>query len=273
MNEKIPDGLLRRYLRGTLSQTEREQFEKELDNDPELVEEVALRRAEMAASELLINTESRQWFQEWQQPGENHFWGKASVRWLLAIAAGIALIFAAILLLRPPEVVIPQKPAPRVLPPQAASPLPESGSNGYIAMARQYAEKPVLSGTRQLRAGESNVSAFRQAQDAYAAGEFQKALDLLTQTDKSQLQSATFLEAHALFQLQRFDEAAERFSRLIENNSRQFRYSSEWGLLMCRLAELPEQTPEFRQQLRDILANPQHPYYEQAKKLQTTLKE
>lgn len=275
MTDNFPDDLLKRYLQGRLSQTEREQLENRLNNEPELAEALALQRAEMASSELLIAAETRTWFAEWKQPEKAPFFKNKTVRWVLVVVAGISLVAAAVFLLNRPAATNPNNPGatPGPSPDIAAQQPAASPESGYLALAREYSEQPVRAAARQLSPADSKASPFRRAQAAYAAGQYQQTLDWLSQTDSTQAQSATFLKAHTFFQLKRFPEAAALFSRLIDTNSRQYRYSSEWGLLMCRLASYPQQAPEVRQQLQQITANPQHPYFEPAKKLQADLNE
>ena len=135
-------------------------------------------------------------------------------------------------------------------------------------MANREKSKTISSSTT-----ETAASAFTRAQKAYETGNYHKTLELLAQTDSTRQQSADYLSAHALFQLKRFKEAGTTFQRLIDRNSLQYRYPAEWGLLMCRLALLPEQAGTFQTQLQGILADPGHPYYTQARLLQKALKE
>ena len=290
MKENTPDDLIHAYLTRKLDRADLENFEKLLDSDPELAHAVALRRTEMAASELLIASETRQLFKEWREasPMQRTFPEKRMIAWLTGIAAGLLLLAAAIQLFqRPsesPAIATPTADSSAFHPdalPDTLKPVtdtrsdpPKAGKSAtnYGAMASLYMETPKTSGFRQTSA-DSTTSIFQQAQQAYDAGYYQQTLDLLAQTDSTRLQSATFLSAHALFRLQRFAEAETRFSRVIGWNSRQFRYQSEWGLLMCRLADFPQRKKEVRQQLNGILAKPGHPYREKAEDLQKTLKD
>ena len=292
MKEKIPEELVRDYLQGKLSPADRDTFKKRLETDLDLVRELAVQRAEMAASELLIASESRELFREWQSKNSPRRGaaGFTPLLWLGGIAAGLLLLFAAIRFFQqpagpaasaedaappleqplpgaaenpaapPPVAVIPEKPGPATLP-----------SKDYFTLAKQLLPAPVLSNLRQSPT-DSAASAYRRAEQAFAAGDYQKTLDLLARTDSTRWQSAAFLSAHAMFRLKRIDEAEKRFSLLAEQNSRQFRYSAEWGRLMCRLAGYPERERQFREQLNDILTKPDHPNYEQAKALDAALK-
>ncbi len=285
MSTHPSDKLIQDYLRGRLPAAERDQFEQQLESDPGLAEEVALQRAELAAAEQLLASETRAWMREWQKPAQpvfraGRFW------WLAAVAAGALLLTAAIYLLNlpetspkdQPEVVLPPVdkpvaietdpvPAPQPAPAQKTAAPPD-----YLAEARLHFQEPVLSDIRRANT-DSVAGLFRQAQAAYAAADYRRTLDLLAQTDSTRMQSATFLEAHALFHLNRFAEAEARFETLVAQNSRQFRYPAEWGLLICRLASFPEREQVFQQQLDALLDNPQHPYFEQAKNLKSALNE
>lgn len=292
MTNNTPDErLLRDYLLGKLPLAVREQLERQCATDPDLVQTLRLLRAEIAVEESLIAAEARAWMQEWQQTPQPFFFKQRTGRYLLALAAAAGLTALAWLLWprpapekAPPAAPEPTHPAPgRRSEPVATSPNPRPAPQhtpaplrtDYLALARRFAEGPVLSDARRLPPVDPAApsSPLQQSQAAYAAGAYEQALEYLAQVDSSQGQSAAFLEAHALFQLRRFDEAAGRFSRLIEINSRQYRYAAEWGLLLCRLAEYPQRRAEVRRLLAALLANPQHPYFQQAKQLGKALPE
>ncbi len=294
MTNNTPDErLLRDYLLGKLPPADREQLERHCAADPELAQNLRLLRAEIAVEESLIAAESRAWMQEWQQTPQPFFFKSGAGRWLLTLVAVAGLSALAWLLWpRPapenlqPAAPEPTQPAPapgRSSEPVAATPTPPPAPQAppapprtdYLALARRLAEGPVLPDVRRLPAADpaAQASPLQQARTAYAAGAYEQALEYLAQVDSSQGQSAAFLQAHALFQLRRFDEAAGRFSQLIEANSRQYRYAAEWGLLLCRLAEYPRHQPEVRQRLAALLARPQHPYFQPAKQLEKALPE
>lgn len=287
MKEDNPDDPVGAYLKGKMTRAGQENFEKRIGSDPLLAQEVALRRAEMAASELLIASETRLLFREWQQknPRLDAFWRNKPVIRMLGLFSGILLLVAAIWIVRhaidaspadkseqPPQAQAPAPPSPTVNAFPEKTVAPGHPASYYRALAAGGLPDPVLSSLRKPSA-DTVAGVFRRAQQAYEAGNFNLALDLLAQTDSSRLQSATFLAAHALFRLRRFGEAEARFSRLVAWNSRQFRFQSEWGVLMCRLADFPRREKEVRQQLNGILQHPEHPYFGQAKDLQKTLNE
>lgn len=292
MKEKTEE-LLRDYLLGKLSPADRDTFQSRLQTDPELAQELALQRAEMAASELLIAADTRNLFGQWRtekHPGGG-FSGIKPLLWLGGIAAGVLFIFAAIRLFSPVSAVeqtknrtaLPIPPETQAVqnlpeqPGQTAGTLPEkpatrSPKEDYRQLAAQLLPEPVLSTLRRIPA-DSSVSSFYRAELAYSRGNYQETLDLLDQTDSTRWQATAFLSAHALFNLRRFAEAETRFGSLTAANSRQFRYLAEWGVLMCRLADFSKQEKAFRDQLYGILTRPEHPYFEQAQTLEKKLKE
>jgi hypothetical protein len=282
MKEKIPDDLLQAYLQGKLSAQERILLEEKISDDPDLARAVALHRAEMAASELIIAEETRQLFQEWKKPRRTL---NNPMSWITGLGAILALLAIAVWQTTRPTAT----PAPAANPnptptesPSPATPMAEppaaqqSRPNQPVATARPgssyrklaglFFEEPALSNFRQVPT-DSILSIFSQAQQAYTAGSYQQTLDLLAQTDSTRRQSATFLRANALFHLGRFAAAEAQFATLVDQNSRQYRYPAEWGLLLCRLANTPNREQVFRQQLDAMLLQPEHPYFEQAKKL------
>lgn len=284
MKEDTPDDPIRDYLTGKLPPSDREAFDKRLGVDPELARELAARRAEMAVSELLIESDTRALFREWQS-GRSGATGRKLLYWTSSIAAVFILGFVAFQWLRPapPLLTQEQKPAP---PEKPASPVvrenrqpavqapapPAKSAENYALLAARLLPEPVLFTLRRAQA-DSILSAFARAEQAYAAGDYPGTLQWLAQTDSTRQQAAAFLSAHALFKQQRYAEAEVQFSRLVETNSRQFRYSAEWGRLMCRVAVFPRGEKETRALLKDITSRPDHPLSEQARTLEKKLRE
>jgi tetratricopeptide (TPR) repeat protein len=282
MQEKIPDDLLQSYLLGKLAAQERALLEEKIGSDPDLARAVALHRAEMAASELLIAEETRQMFQEWKMPRRTL---NRPILWIAGLGAVLTLLTITVWQTTrpatPPAPAANPKPTPTESPspvtPMAEPPAAQQSrpnqpvatarpGSSYRKLAGLFFEEPALSNFRQVPT-DSILSIFSQAQQAYTAGNYQQTLDLLAQTDSTRRQSAIFLRANALFHLGRFAAAEAQFATLVDQNSRQYRYPAEWGLLLCRLANTPNREQVFRQQLDAMLLQPEHPYFEQAKKL------
>ncbi|MCC6462381.1 MAG: CDC27 family protein [Saprospiraceae bacterium] len=290
MNHNSPDAPLRAYLLGKLPPPEKEALEERLAQDAKLAQTLELERLEMAAAELLIAAETRQHFANWSATRPRSFLGIKMIHWCAGLAATLMLLFVAIQLLNPTgdpektvatEKIIPQRESPITdtppveslpsNPPPPTQNVPKPGKNSnFRALAQQQLPAPLLPNLRRTTA-DSTTSPFQQAQLAFAAGQFQQTLDLLKHSDSTRQQATAFLTAHALFQLERYAEAEAQFEQLLRWNSKQFRYQSEWGVLMCRLANYEKQPDLVRRQLDTILSQPQHPYAEQAKALQKVL--
>lgn len=284
MMESTPDDLIRAYLKGQLEDTALQDFEQRLQTEASLPRTLALHRTEMAAAELLIAAEAREWFKTWQSapPPAKKNTLNTILFWLL----GGSLFLAVLLWLwpsfskqtplptppsekaKPLEQPTP-KPAPEIAQPTTAPKPPRMSppAPSYTALALRQLPDPVRTAFRRTKKDTLALSPLRRAQDAFVAGDYTETLVLLALTDSSQAQSAAFLAAHALFRLKKFGEASKIFTSLIGQNSRQYKFQSEWGLLMCRLTDLPQGEKAFRQQLNGILENPDHPYYNQAKRL------
>ena len=284
MKEPVPDEQIRAYLKGRLEGPALRQFERLLDDNADLTRSLALRRAEMAASELLIASETREWFKTWgeEMPPPQKSALKSVVLWILGSGLFLTVLLWAIWpqtppnttdtpsVVKPSEGSMPKVSPKTTLPSAAAVPTkPDQrrpAAQAYVAMALQQLPNPVRSNVR--RSGpDTTIGALRKAQLAFADGDYPQTLALLAQTDSAQAQSAAFLAAHALFRLKRFDEAEARFAELMDRNSRQYKFQSEWGLLMCRLAGLPDEKKAFHDQLDAILKQKDHPYFNQAEAL------
>ncbi|MBK8555227.1 MAG: hypothetical protein IPL65_05390 [Lewinellaceae bacterium] len=217
---------IRAYIKGTRSQEEKANFEQELRSDPSLAEDLALARSEMAAAELLIAQETRQLFRKWQ-PAPRSIWSKRIIIWGLVIAGALLLIYVGAgywksqtpVPTSQPEKQVAPTPVPPPKPtepiaqvnPETNSPAPATRSN-YLALAEKQLPDPMLSQLRSTTAGSAQ-SLLGQAQQAYTSGKYQQTLELLAQTDSTQLQSAGYLKAHTLFRLKRFAEAEQQFQQ------------------------------------------------------------
>ncbi len=280
MNQNERHQSIRAYLLERMPAADREAFEAAMAADPVLAQDVALQVGEIEIGEMLLEEQARGWIaaHRRQRTAWGLFWSKKQVVVTL-LAATIALVLAAVWWFRTPETARDTPPviAHQTPPPVTTAPNGDTAptapvrppSDRYLALARENFQEPPLH-TLRTPAPANAASFYRQAEQAYGRGEYQRTLDLLARTDSTQQQLAAFLKAHALFHLGRFQAAAGQFSFLVDSNSRQFRYDSEWGLALCRLAEKTT-----RQKALDLLqymaGQPDHPYAERAQALLKTL--
>lgn len=276
---------IRAYLKGKLSEPERLAFEAELDHDASLAEKLNLMSAEMSAAEWLIAEENRALFAQWkvekQQTGPS--WSKHKFLILTLLALCLVLVVGVLWYFQQKQPTHPAVPETPVLP-QANKeknpvvleksdvdlPVQRPAGRNYLALARQHYQEPVLSTVRRAKS-DTTKTPLILAREAYAAGNYKEALGLLEAVDSSRQQAADFLAANALYHLGKYAEAEKTFENLVTSGSLQYRYPSEWSLLVCRLAQLPARKPVFEKQLVNVLSRPDHPYFQQAKQLQNDL--
>lgn len=279
MNQNERHQSIRAYLLERMPAADREAFEAAMAADPVLAQDVALQLGEIEIGEMLLEEQARGWIAAHRR--QRTAWGLFGLKKQVVVtllAATIALVLAAVWWFRTPETA---RDTPPVIAHQAPPPPVATAPNGdtapaqpvrppadrYLALARENFQEPPLH-TLRTPAPANAASYYRQAEQAYSRGEYQHSLDLLAHTDSTQQQLTAFLEAHALFHLGRFQAAAGQFSFLIDSNSRQFRYDSEWGLALCRLAEKATRQKAL-DLLRSLAGQPDHPY---AGRAQTFLK-
>ena len=278
---------IRAYLKGKFSKPERLAFEAEMDQDASLAEKVNLLATEMAAAEWLIAEENRVLFAQWKQEKKqnNPRWINGKPLGFLVFALVFFIAVVAFWFFQQNQPAVPT-PAPQPVPvlpqakennnpvateePKVAFPELRQPERNYLALAKQQYNEPVLSTVRRAQT-DSTQTPLILAREAYAAGNYAQALVLLNQVDSTRRQSADFLSANALFHLGKYREAETTFENLVKTGSTQYRYSSEWSLLVCRLAQLPARKDAFEKQLEEIQKRPDHPYFLQAKNLQKDL--
>lgn len=241
------------YLKGQLSEAERQAFEAEMAQDEDLAAEVGFLRDVRLATDprwTAIESAMKDYFAEKKRPsppeGRGGVWKK--FWWLapLLIIAG-ALYFwwpqqkeVAPSVPEKSEVEVPeqQEPTPPPVPgkPIAKNPAPPSP---YLALAKELYKVP-----EELT--------------------FTRGKDEPPSTDNP------IAQAHALFQSGKYRQAAEAFKALTSSIS--YGYDAEWYLLLSYLAQLPETQAEFDTLLSQILAAEDHPFKERALALQNRLR-
>lgn len=279
MTQDPKEEIIKAYLKGGLTEAERLAFEAELDQDDVLAENTALMSAEMAAAEWLIAEENRALFAQWKQEKSKNEPGRINGTTL----GWVGFVFCLLLIAGAARYHQQKQPAPPTTPsspdlPQAnqeksdvALPVQRPVGRNYLALARQHYKEPVWSTVRRTQA-DTTKTPFILAREAYAAGNYKEALGLLEQVDSTRRQVADFLAANALYHLGKYREAETTFENLIASGTTQYRYTGEWSLLICRLAQLPARQAVFEKQLADVLSRPDHPYFQQAKDLDNALK-
>lgn len=239
------------YLKGQLSEADRQAFEAQIAQDPELAADVDFLRDVMLASDPkwnAIESTMKEYFAEKKRPpsseGRGGVWKKS---WWLAPA--LLLVVAALYTWwpQPEEAPVPAQPAAPELPremgpppsdkPIAKTPAPPK-PNTYLALAQELYKAP------------EEFSASRKGAEPPS-------------TDNP------IARAHALFQSGKYEQAAEAFQSLTSSFS--YSYDAEWYLLLSYLAQLPHTQFNFDTLIKKILADDEHPFREKALALKKRL--
>lgn len=289
MNDKGPFyAYIEDYLTGRLTPEQQAAMRQALRDDPDLAREVELRRLEFEVSETLIAGTIRDQLRGLRTepppatpPVRHVYWLLAA---LLCIVAFAIYWWAARTPAPAPE---PAPPIPRQTPAPAPAPVPQAQTQPapagarpaaparrYLALATELYQKPDFESLRGPAAPAD--SALTAALAAWQQQDYTGVLAALRNapgdTDPKYLRTAT-LRAHALYQLQRYKEAAQGFRDIARRNVQPWAEEAEGYLLLALLADGQTDTDLFRNQLRRLLDDPGHPWAETAKTMQQRLNE
>lgn len=139
----------------------------------------------------------------------------------------------------------------------------------FIAMAREYYDaNNVTSTIRNIKkdAG-SDTLRYTQAARYYEKQQYREALALLQQPDSAQLQKCVFLRAHTAYHLDSLDISLKDFRSLQRFSFAPYKFSAQWGEVVCLVARMPTTQSELKPLLEAIGKNKNHPYQKRAKAL------
>ncbi len=293
--DKIED-----YLRGRLSDEEARAFEQQMDADPELAEQVELHRFEEMGMEFLLEEELRKKMQAWKsegrQPGPSSkgafprrgFWLGLL---LLAVAAGFFFFRNASAPSAEPEP--PSVPPPSVQPAPPTGPVaeqkgpastpgqqpvPPEPESELLAILDAFYEPPPNFTDAGLRGenGKAGQSALEQGIQAFAEGDYQKAIRLLKRVRPEEGEEAyeTALEclAHAYLKGGQYGDAAGLFQAMLSRNyPAPINDRAEWYLLLSLLPDYPTQRQRVDQLLDKTAGDAFHTYHAKAVQLKSRL--
>jgi hypothetical protein len=283
------------YLSGQLEPGEQEAMLKAIGQDAALAREIEMRRLEFDVSEALIADVIRQQLQRLQsEPSPPVRPPKIQKIYLIWLIAAI-LVVAAIGIYRwnrpasqpqampppastdQPKDIVPSLPsAPQAVQtpnenPQTPRPTNEQNRR-YLALATELYQNPdfeTLRGAAPDAADplETALTAW-QKQDYTAAV---SALRYIKSNDPKYWRAVT-LRAHAQFKLGQFGPAARSFAAVADSKMMPWCEDADGYLLLALLADGQAGTAAFRARLDKVLSDTGHPWFEQAKTLQSRLK-
>jgi hypothetical protein len=121
--------------------------------------------------------------------------------------------------------------------------------------------------------GASNENILDDAGKAYDKKDYKRAIDLLKNTPVSDENFAALeILAHAEFQSKNHKAALPVFQNLLKLSGKKSKEKSEWYLLLCYLSDYKNHQLDFKNLSESILAQKEHAYFEETKKLTSKMK-
>ncbi|HRI58591.1 MAG TPA: hypothetical protein PK228_02675 [Saprospiraceae bacterium] len=285
-------GQIEAFLTGRLEPGEQEAMLEAIREDPELAREIELRRLEFDVSESLIADNVRQQMQRLRTespplkkspPG--------SRRRLLLLLIAVILLSTAIGIYRwnmpvpqlptspPPGQTIDPAP-PSVPAPQAAGAeedgkkapqKPDEQKSRYLTLANELYQNPDFETLRGAASGPAD--SFETALSAWQKQDYKAVISSLRsiETNDPKYWRAMTLRAHAQFKLNQFRQAAQSFAAIADGKIQPWAEDAEGYLLLAMLADGQTGTAAFRARLDKVLSDTGHPWFEQAKTVQSKL--
>ena len=243
---------LEQYETGAMTSAERAGFERELAENAELRQALALYRQANDVVELQVENTLRTQLQHWAvadtptgtSRGRVVSLRTTWVRWAAAAAAALLLGWYGL----------------------------HWAGNRFSdpALYASFYEKPTDSG---FRAGSSGAHPLQTGFDALQAADFPRAIAFFSNipADNERYAEAQYYLGHAALQSGQFDTAIAAFQAAAGRDEPKFREKAEWNLLLAYLAAGRDEDPTFRTLLNRVAETPAHSFSDQAKELRSKL--
>lgn len=238
MEEAYSDKSIDQYLSGELSDVEKDAFEKQLDMDESLRQELEIAvKAKAALYAKAIKSQKETFSSRWQEVKPEQKSQSRKLYYFLAAAAVIGLFLLFNFL----------KPAPQV-------------SNQELFA--QYYETPLASSIR----AEGSASSFKKANIAFQQKRYAEAaafyLEALEDIAFIQRDEAIFFAGISFLELKQTQKALDLFKQL---TSEEYLEMKNWYSVLAYLQL--DKPDEARTILSSISKNPQHYYYQKAEEI------
>jgi len=279
-----------RYIHDNMPDDEAKAFEAELQNNQELRQEYYLQQAEEAAIKKHAVQELKARMKQYEQeqtdknlPGKSGF----SLKWVVIFGI-LTLVVVIAVNIQPaeptenapnsPPIQVP--PANNVPPGNDVPPVNNSGEDEEVTPPPSKALQVALESytipqewqdnyfTRST-GDEPETTPLSNAYLAFEKKQYQIAQNIAKSavSDMEWGSSARELQAHCLFNLGRFSEAARIFEALIQDKNAFKPHEWQWYLLLCYTAELPATESKYQILLDEILSKEDHNYVQLAEDL------
>lgn len=289
------------FLTGHLAGNELELMKNAIANDPDLAQEIELRRLEFEVSEALIAQNIRDQIHRLRTPEITSNTPAVTgfkFRRLLWMIAGLLSITAIsvywcnrpITQIVPPVVppvpsvqdqkppILQGDPAPQANkdqnpsgPEPVSKPHANQSINRQLAMATELYHKPEIETLRGTAPAGGDV--FETAVTAFEKQDYKAVIAALQNfpgTDPKWMRALT-LRAHAQYNLKRFAAASKTFSTISDSNILPWSEEADWYALLALLADGKAETAAFRTRLEKICSEHGHPHEDEAKDIKMRL--
>ncbi len=252
MNLELYIDRLEQYETGALTDAERAGFERELAENGELRQALALYRQANDVVELQVEHTLRAQLKQWAAAGTQTGAGGGRVvsmrsvwvRWAAAAAVTLLLGWYGL----------------------------HWAGNRFSdpALYASFYEKPADSG---FRAGATGAHPLQAGFDALQAADFPRAIAFFgaIPPDNERYAEAQYYLGHAAAQQGQFDTAIAAFQAAAGRDEPKFREKAEWNLLLAYVAAGRDEEATFRTLLNRVAETPAHSFSGQAQELRSDL--
>ena len=232
------------YLKGQLSDPQKEDFERQLSEDAQLREEVEAFRVAREVIEEGIASQLRSNFKAWDSESKKPA-KVISIRRVFAVAASVAILIVAI---------------------------------GFWQAQQNYSHEALAANfyddtNTTTRAIGDNENILDEALKNYQETNYSQVVEALRNIPDSNTYylDAQMLLAQSYYQLNDLEAASTITHQLQDSNISSTQEQAEWLLLIIYLKEGKQNENNFKELLQSIVDNPSHTYYPKAQQLQKKL--
>lgn len=265
-----------------MTDSDRTEFELQLQSNPQLAAEVETMRTILEGIELAGEDQMRVQLQQimsapphiapvvsfWQRP---RYWAAAAA--LAGMVLSVWLLWQNPVSTPAPVADVPATTAPVQSAPTPAAAQPSApekdkpatsvkSPSRYLALAQSHYQTPSFS---NLRSGNNARSAVDSAYLLMNQKNWAKATEWIKK-NPSGTQSDVLL-AHAYMSMRQYNRAQNLFASIVNRGEMPWSEESQYYLLLCYLARYETEQAKFEALAREILSDPGHPDYERVKKL------
>jgi tetratricopeptide (TPR) repeat protein len=161
------------------------------------------------------------------------------------------------------------------LPPAPIEEMTSGDDPDYAALADEFFRERDFVLPKGSKGGVTGSTAYNQALKNFQDGKYNDVVskvnpNLAPDTGTDAIQQKELL-ALAHYQSNRYAEAAATFREIAASGKQPYAQRAEWGLTLAMLQQMPAQKGAFYRALTDILRDPEHLFYSQAKRLEERL--